>query len=419
MFAEERIVITNSDKSSTRKEKVKKVIAMGLPMLLGAVFGFCFIIFLDSVEASDKINGLFLIIIFIPSIVTSIILHIIVHELGHVIMGLLTGYMFYSYRIFSLMFLREDGKWKFRRYTLPGTAGQAIMLPPKKKDGHFSWFLYNLGGGLMNIVLSLITLAIYLLIPNLSGVVGIMLLCFLMAGFIIGVSNLLPIPNAMMPNAGSNMLALYKDELVRECFYKQLNLVASLAQNKSFKDFPLEYYQLPKEANLKNPIIATMKNYELEYYYDIEDYSALVNLLNEMEQEKVQSKLIKFCFDTERLFVECMQGPREEIIEHLCTKQLLNLMKQAKNTPEMNRILMAYEGLYVKDIAEAKQHYGKALKLLEKYPFKGVADIERRLLKMVKEKLDESVIEEEKIDVAEIDKIAVTEEISEIEESGE
>ncbi len=419
MFAEERIVITNVDKSSSRKEKVKKLLAMGLSILIGAVFGFCFIMFLDSVEASDKISGFVLIAIFIPSIVTSMIIHIIVHEFGHVIMGRLTGYKFYSYRIFSLMFLKEDGEWRVRRYTLPGTIGQAIMLPPEKKDGHFPWFLYNLGGGLVNIVLSLIALAIYLLTPNLSGVAGIILLCFLMVGLLLGVTNLIPMPNAIMPNDGSNMLAMYKDELVRESFYKQLNIVASLSQNKSFKEFPLEYYQLPKEANLKNPIISNMKNYELEYYYDTNNYNAAVNLLNEMEQEKVQSKLIKFSFDTERLFVECLQGPREEIIEYLCTKQLLNLMKQAKNTPDMNRILMAYEGFYVKDIAEAKQHYGKALKLLEKYPFKGIADIEKRLLEMIKEKLDESAVEEEEINVAEIDKIAVTEESSEIEASGE
>ena len=212
----------------------------------------------------------------------------------------------------------------------------------------------------------------------------------------------------MMPNDGTNMWVLYKDELARDCFYKQLEMVGRLTSNRTFKDYPLEQYQLPKEANLKCPQISILKNYELEYYYDIEDYDSAVKLLNEMEQVEGLSKLLKYSFDTERLFIECMQGPREEVVEHLCTKELMNILKQSKNTPDMHRILMAYEGLYQKNTEQAKKHYDMARKLLEKYPIKGVANIESRFLEMIKEKIESLASEDENV--------AVTEEPKEVNE---
>lgn len=50
-------------------------------------------------------------------------LQTILHEGGHLVCGLLTGYRFVSFRIGSWMVQRENGRLRFHRYTLAGTAG--------------------------------------------------------------------------------------------------------------------------------------------------------------------------------------------------------------------------------------------------------------------------------------------------------
>ena len=44
--------------------------------------------------------------------------HIIIHEGGHLIFGLLSGYSFVSFRVGSLTLIREDGKFKLKRFVI-------------------------------------------------------------------------------------------------------------------------------------------------------------------------------------------------------------------------------------------------------------------------------------------------------------
>ena len=75
------------------------------------------------------------------------VLHIIVHEGGHLVGGLLTGYRFVSFRIFSLTLLRRDGRYIVRRFNIPGTGGQCIMLPPEGDAAKVPFVIYNAAGG--------------------------------------------------------------------------------------------------------------------------------------------------------------------------------------------------------------------------------------------------------------------------------
>lgn len=63
-------------------------------------------------------------------------LNIIIHELGHIVFGKLSGYEFISYRVGSLMLLKRDGKFVWKRYAIPGTGGQVVMRPAKKDPYH-------------------------------------------------------------------------------------------------------------------------------------------------------------------------------------------------------------------------------------------------------------------------------------------
>ena len=58
------------------------------------------------------------------------ILQIIIHESGHLLFGLLTGYRFVSFRVFSFMILKEGGQLRLRHLNLAGTGGQCLMDAP-------------------------------------------------------------------------------------------------------------------------------------------------------------------------------------------------------------------------------------------------------------------------------------------------
>ena len=81
---------------------------------------------------------------------------VVVHEAGHLVFGLLTGYQFSSFRIGSFMWVKLEGKLKLKRYSLAGTGGQCLMAPPEMVDGKVPYVLYNLGGCLANLIVSVI-----------------------------------------------------------------------------------------------------------------------------------------------------------------------------------------------------------------------------------------------------------------------
>lgn len=56
--------------------------------------------------------------------VVGFLVHIIIHEAGHLIFGLMTGYSFVSFRIGSHTIVNVDNKLKYKRFNIPGTAGQ-------------------------------------------------------------------------------------------------------------------------------------------------------------------------------------------------------------------------------------------------------------------------------------------------------
>ena len=126
------------------KQKISKMIAL----IITVLYCIFFIYLLKSI--TDFVIPILL------SMLLAIPFMVITHEAGHLICGLLTGYRFVSFRVFSVMLLRENGKLKWEKHKVPGTAGQCLMAPPQKENGNYPYRLYNLGGILVCGILSLI-----------------------------------------------------------------------------------------------------------------------------------------------------------------------------------------------------------------------------------------------------------------------
>ncbi|WP_303974373.1 hypothetical protein [Streptococcus merionis] len=181
------------------------------------------------------------------------ILHIAIHEAGHVIFGLLTGYQFLSYRVLNLMWRKKaDGKIAFSRYSVPGTAGQALMIPPDPKDDKIPYVLYNLGGGLANLIASgLVYLFLY--ITNMSN---IYLEIFGMIGMLTGLGNLIPV-TGFIANDGANIVHIAKHPKGSLYFWSNLAINARLSEGDAYSDLDKRYFLEVRNEDLNNNIVAS------------------------------------------------------------------------------------------------------------------------------------------------------------------
>ena len=118
-------------------KKRKKDIGNALSIFIGAIFGIIIIKVIDTVETGDltSVERLLLYVLSIGGAYIAILFHILVHESGHLLFGLLTGYRFLSFRIGSLMWMKEDRHLKMKRLSITGTGGQCLLVPPETSDG--------------------------------------------------------------------------------------------------------------------------------------------------------------------------------------------------------------------------------------------------------------------------------------------
>ena len=369
------------------KEKNKK---KSLGKILGVVicFSVCVgVVYLIGFLSADKIPYeiikdkiiIFLLTIYI-SFMISFYLHIIIHEGGHYIFGRLTGYKLICFRIGSIAFIKEDDKIKIKKFSIAGTGGQCLMDPPEYKENKYPFVLYNLGGGLLNIIFSMIVFIIYIIFVQAAYLSGI-LLSFSGIGIIVGLTNIIPLKLGGVANDGYNIISLKKDKDARYAFYRQLKISALLAKGVRVKDMPEEWFNLPEDADLNNPIMAAVACMKGSYYQDKKDFERAKEEFNyALENCNNLLGIYKNEIQSELLFYEIIGDKDIDKINKLFTKELKKYIKLSKHSISKKRLLYAYELLINKDKKAAEKYLNEFEKLEKTYPYKGEIEGERELI---------------------------------------
>ena len=364
-----------------KKKKLGKVIGIiiyftvciGLGILIGVLTSLK-----TGPEGGKEEPSIFLFTIFI-SVIISFYLHIIIHEGGHYIFGKLTGYKFTSFRIGSITFIKEDDKIKIKKFSIAGTGGQCLMEPPEYKEEKFPFILYNLGGGLLNIVVSIISLILYTFAKSVyfSG----FLICLIGIGVILAIINIVPLRVGGVANDGYNIILLKRDKNSRYAFYRQLKVNALLAKGTRIKDMPEEWFNLPEGADLNNPIMAAVACMKGSYYQDKKDFERAKEEFNyALENCNNLLGIYKNEIHCELLFYEILGDKNLDKINELFTKELKKYIKVSKHSISKKRLLYAYELLINKDENAAKKYLSEFEKLAKTYPYKGEVEGERELI---------------------------------------
>ncbi|WP_308553677.1 M50 family metallopeptidase [uncultured Peptoniphilus sp.] len=268
----------------------------------------------------ENINNIFWFAVIFLSIYLIVMIHIIFHEAGHMIGGFITGYRFLYFRIGSTTLVRTDNGFKIRKLKVPGTGGQCIMVPPEMKDGDYPVVIYNLGGGLMNIILSLVAVIIiktYSLNPVALGFLEI----FAIVGIYIGIVNLVPLK--VISNDGANIFYLKNDLEERIALHKILNDEEDIINDKEVKETSLNI----DEADLSKTFIQGLFINKMEdrfYKMDFEEAKFIgEKLLSKSKMNMTFEFMVKITLST----IYLLEGNHEKTNEFLKDKSLRKYLK--------------------------------------------------------------------------------------------
>lgn len=363
-----------------KKFDIKKCASFILQMILGAGVGVIFGIYLlEAPEKSSMIQELLYPFYLIGCIIISLIIQTIIHEVGHLFFGLLSGYKFSSFRIFSLMIIKDNGKIRFKKLSLVGTAGQCLMSPPEIKDGKIPVTLYNLGGSLMNIISCAILTPIYCLlkdVPYLSA--GLMVL--IMFGIIGAFTNAIPMNMGAVNNDGYNAISLRKNPDAMAAFYNQLKVNELSTKGIRLKHMDESYFTVPSDDAMKNCLVATQGVFACNRLVDMHQFDEADKLMEHIL--KIDTAIVgvhKNLLMCDRIYIALINH-RVDNIERMLSKEQKSFMKSMKEYPTVIRTNFVLALLFENDTEKAEQYRKQFNKRAKSYPFENDIEAERELM---------------------------------------
>lgn len=293
-------------------------------------------------------------------------LQIILHEGGHLLCGLLSGYRFLSFRVGSVMWVQTETGIRLRRFRLPGTGGQCLMVPPEPEG--MPVLLYNLGGPLMNVLLALP--AVFLAGRVTSPFLALQLRLFALLGLSLGAMNGIPLKLNGMGNDGYNALHLRDDPVAVECLWLQLKMNEQLALGLRHREMPEAWFSAVEMEKVENPLAATVVIAGCERLMDEGHFPEAAARIDELlEQAPGLEGISRQMLRCDRLFLDLLLGPAGEAAPP--DEDLEAYMVQLKDYPPVLRTRYALALLVQGDEAQAEMLRERLEELAPRYPYPG------------------------------------------------
>ncbi len=317
----------------------------------------------------------------------AVFVQIIIHEAGHLVFGLMSGYKFSSFRINSFMWIKENGKVKFKRLAIAGTAGQCLMAPPEPVDGKIPVVLYNLGGVLMNIITGFAFLGMCFALSSIPLLLVVMLL-FALIGFVLAIMNGVPMRMGTLNNDGYNTLELVRNKSALRAFWVQLKVSEMEAEGIRLKDMPDAWFSIPSDEQMKNSMIAATGVFVCNRLMDAQRFEEVDKLMNHfLEINSGIVGLHRNLMICDRMYVEIITNNCREAVDAMFSKEQKKFMKLMKDYPSVMRTEYAYALLCEKDKIKADNVKKRFEKYSKIYPYSGDMQSERELMKIAEEKV--------------------------------
>jgi len=317
--------------------------------------------------------------------------HTVIHEAGHLVFGLLTGYQYSSFRVGSFMWVKLDGKIRLKRYSLAGTGGQCLMAPPDMKDGKIPYVLYNFGGCIANFIVSVIPL-VFVLVLWQPTYWHFMVLLWVVIGLFAALTNGIPMRMQGLPNDGHNALSLGKNPKALQAFWLQMKMNEQIALGKRVKDLPEEWFVMPDEEGMQNPLIATIAVVTCNRLVDSGKYEEAAELMERITSQKsgmigIHRQMLKL----DRIYCEMVGENRPEKLDELYDDELKKAVKAMKKSPSAHRMQYLYAKYVEKDEKKAAEALANFEKVAKTYPYPHEIVGEREMIAYAESRLEEQM----------------------------
>ena len=351
-------------------------------MLIGAACGVLIMMYLDRTARSGKgfAESFLPFILLFVGMYAAMFIQIALHEAGHLIFGLLTGYRFCSFRIFGLMWVKTDGRVRFKRLNVAGTGGQCLMAPPDMKDGRMPVMLYNFGGAIVNLIAAALCAGLAFLCPVRSLCwTALMILAVIALAF--ALMNGLPVKMGPVNNDGRNALELSRGGEATRAFRIQMKANELTSKGIRLKDMPGEWFAVPSDESMKNGIVAAVgvlacgRLMDLHLFEEADEL--MIRLLSRPNGIAGLHRNLMVC---DRMYVEMITRNRKEILEGMRSKDQLKIMKAMGKYPSVLRTEYAYALLSEKDPEKAGKILARFEKCAGSYPYPCEIEGERELI---------------------------------------
>jgi len=348
--------------------------------LAGILLAVCMVHVDRASEGNDLFKSPLWMLAALAAFVLSFYLQTIIHELGHLVFGLMTGYKFSSFRVGSFMWIKEEGKVRLKRFSIAGTGGQCIMLPPEYNDGNYKYGLYQLGGVLANVITAVISLVLFFLTAG-TAPVAIFFTGLFISGVTFAALNGIPLNSLQVNNDGSNFVELRKSKEARRAVWVQLAIVEGMGQNKRPRDMDQEWFRMPTEEGRKNYLAMSMAVFRENMLMDAHRFEEAADLIDELlAGDYALAAIYRQLLTCDRIYLELIGGGDRGKVEELCDDKQKAAMKQMAGMIYVLRTEYAYALIYENDSEKADKILQAFEKAAAKHPYRVEVESERELI---------------------------------------
>ncbi len=380
-----RYIMKNKISASKKKNSRKGITALFLYFFVSLLVGIGIGFGMDGLGITKRLPGsdVWRIVIFLLSIYGSIILHVIIHESGHLIFGLLYGFRFLSFRIGPVMLLKKEGRYRLKRYSIAGTGGQCVMEPPVSYEEAKPYVWYLLGGCIFNLLFSFLGILLLVIGKN-NAMWAVFCMMFSVVGMVSALLNGLPIKGNMVPNDGYNVRAIRKDPVALYALWIQLTIAAAVGKGDvRMKDMPAEWFHLPSDADLHNPLISSVLVFAENRAMDQHDFESAREWIRKTEQPDCETiEIYRALLEADKLFMEILEKKENADVSALKDPDIRKILRAMKNNPSVIRTQYAVEACVNKDEKAARAHLEYFEKIAKNYPFPCDIAAERELMEL-------------------------------------
>lgn len=374
-----------------KKAKLGEWVAVGIFIPIGMLCGVLMVDVAETMNA-DKASMpelIAILVLLFAMMYLAMYLQIVIHEAGHLIFGLATGYEFSSFRIGSLLWKKEDGKIKLKKYALAGTGGQCLMRPPKMVDGKIPVVLYNLGGSIMNLISAVVSLALVIGIGKSQPIIYYLFLIMAIIGIAYAMINGIPMDIGMVSNDGKNTISLGKNRAALRGLWIQLEMNHLLSTGVALKDMKKEWFYKPSEEDMQNNMTAALAVFrvnrlmeEMKFPQAKEEMEEIVN------DENAVAGIHKSLLTNDLIYLELIEECDKANIDKLFSKEQRRFVKSMKINPSILRTRYAYALIYEKDQIKADIIKAQFEKIAKDYPYPTEIEMEKKYMSLAERKIE-------------------------------